>query len=269
MDTQGDESSSIAVVGGAGGVGGGTTHGPNNATRKRFAFARVVPEQGKKRVNYGKGDARRIMEEAVSLCEAMTLGYEVVFHGRRRSFASKSGSIGDGVRYIIPDNTRHTHAQTKKARTNTNFESEICNAYISYHTNRRVVVKNNERYPRYLVAYNSSWQHLSYSCDVRQRSSPRALFSFFSSWVSSLWALVSIQLYLALLYKGPLFCVALTQHAQPKPPRALKNGSQRYPQRTHRQLRRFTSPRSPAMHSYSHHCDNLLCESSQNLKVLI
>ena len=100
MDTPGDEPSSVAVVGRAGGVGGGTPPGPNNATRKRFAFARVVPEQGKKRVNYGKGDARRIMEEAVSLCEAMTLGYEVVFHGRRRSFAGKSGSISDGTRYI-------------------------------------------------------------------------------------------------------------------------------------------------------------------------
>lgn len=106
MDTQGDEPSSVAVVGGAGGGGGGTPHGTNNATRKRFAFARVVPEQGKKRVNYGKGDARRIMEEAVSLCEAMTLGYEVVFHGRRRSFAGKSGSISDGVRYTHTKKTQ-------------------------------------------------------------------------------------------------------------------------------------------------------------------
>lgn len=100
MDTQGDEPSPVTVVGGAGAGSGGTPHGTNTATRKRFAFARVVPEQGKKRVNYGKGHARRIMEEAVSLCEAMTLGYEVVFHGRRRSFAGKSGSIGDGIRYL-------------------------------------------------------------------------------------------------------------------------------------------------------------------------
>lgn len=64
--------------------------------RKRLSFARVVPEHGKKRVNYGKGDARRIMEEAVSLCEAMTMGYEVVFHGRRRSSAQKSGNNEDG-----------------------------------------------------------------------------------------------------------------------------------------------------------------------------
>lgn len=63
--------------------------------RKRNSF-RVVPEQGKKRVNYGKGDARRIMEEAVSLCEAMTMGYEVVFHGRRRSSSQKSSCNEDG-----------------------------------------------------------------------------------------------------------------------------------------------------------------------------
>eukprot|EP00904_Undaria_pinnatifida_P007468 jgi/Undpi1/3851/HiC_scaffold_16.g07220.m1 len=126
MDTQGDESSSIAVVGGAGGVGGGTTHGPNNATRKRFAFARVVPEQGKKRVNYGKGDARRIMEEAVSLCEAMTLGYEVVFHGRRRSFASKSGSIGDGVRGLSAEPTESARRDDADAQLD---DSQV--AYIA------------------------------------------------------------------------------------------------------------------------------------------
>lgn len=60
----------------------------------RHSFSRVVPEHGKKRVNYAKGDARRIMEEAVSLCEAMTLGYEVVFHGRRRR---SSGGGGGGA----------------------------------------------------------------------------------------------------------------------------------------------------------------------------
>lgn len=70
-------------------------------SRKRASFSRVVPEQGKKRVNYGKGDARRIMEEAVSLCEAMTLGYEVVFHGRRRSYAAHRPGGIDGVRYIL------------------------------------------------------------------------------------------------------------------------------------------------------------------------
>lgn len=81
--------------------GGGDTNGEassvgatsNSGTnRHRHSFSRVVPEQGKKRVNYAKGDARRIMEEAVSLCEAMTLGYEVVFHGRRRSSGQKAAS---------------------------------------------------------------------------------------------------------------------------------------------------------------------------------
>lgn len=71
--------------------------GGRNTSNKRLSFSRVVPEAGKKRVNYGKGDARRIMEEAVSLCEAMTLGYEVVFHGRRRS---SNRSAGDGIRYV-------------------------------------------------------------------------------------------------------------------------------------------------------------------------
>jgi len=60
----------------------------HNTSRKRFGLARVMPKEGKKRVNYSKGDARRIMEEAVSLCEVMSLGYEVVFHGRRRSYAA-------------------------------------------------------------------------------------------------------------------------------------------------------------------------------------
>lgn len=84
------------------GVGGGdtpsvsTSGAGGTAGRKRLSFSRVVPEQGKKRVNYGKGDARRIMEEAVSLCEAMTMGYEVVFHGRRRSSVQKAGSAEDG-----------------------------------------------------------------------------------------------------------------------------------------------------------------------------
>lgn len=69
-------------------------------SRKRFGLSRIVPEEGKKRVNYSKGDARRIMEEAVSLCEVMTLGYEVVFHGRRRSYAahSRPSIMGEGVR---------------------------------------------------------------------------------------------------------------------------------------------------------------------------
>lgn len=70
-------------------------------TTKRFRGPpRIAPKEGKKRVNYSKGDARRIMEEAVSLCEAMQLGYEVVFHGRRRSCAAqRSSSIsGDGER---------------------------------------------------------------------------------------------------------------------------------------------------------------------------
>lgn len=71
--------------------------GGRNASNKRLSFSRVVPEAGKKRVNYGKGDARRIMEEAVSLCEAMTLGYEVVFHGRRRS---SNRSTSDGIRCV-------------------------------------------------------------------------------------------------------------------------------------------------------------------------
>lgn len=103
MDAQGGEPPAVPVVVGIGGEAGGETqqHGSNvPGSRKRFAFPRVAPEEGKKRVNYGKGDARRIMEEAVSLCEAMTLGYEVIFHGRRRSSASnKSGNTGDGVRY--------------------------------------------------------------------------------------------------------------------------------------------------------------------------
>lgn len=103
MDTRGREYPVVPVVGVGGAADGGTQHlgGNNNSsTRKRLSFARVVPEHGKKRVNYGKGDARRIMEEAVSLCEAMTLGYEVVFHGRRRSSASqRSGNVGGvGVR---------------------------------------------------------------------------------------------------------------------------------------------------------------------------
>lgn len=70
------------------------------SSRKRFGLSRIVPEEGKKRVNYSKGDARRIMEEAVSLCEVMALGYEVVFHGRRRSYAahSRPSIMGEGVR---------------------------------------------------------------------------------------------------------------------------------------------------------------------------
>lgn len=67
-----------------------------SSNRKR-SFSRVVPEQGKKRVNYGKGDARRIMEEAVSLCEAMSQGYEVVLHGRRRSSAANRSDLGFAV----------------------------------------------------------------------------------------------------------------------------------------------------------------------------
>lgn len=69
-------------------------------SRKRFGVSRIVPEEGKKRVNYSKGDARRIMEEAVSLCEVMTLGYEVVFHGRRRSYVAhgRPSIMGEGVR---------------------------------------------------------------------------------------------------------------------------------------------------------------------------
>lgn len=66
--------------------------------RKRFGIARIAPEEGKKRVNYTKGDARRIIEEAVSLCEAMTLGYEVVLHGRRRKGCpARSSNI---MRYV-------------------------------------------------------------------------------------------------------------------------------------------------------------------------
>lgn len=78
------------------------SNNPNNAaatSRKRFGLTRVMPKEGKKRVNYSKGDARRIMEEAVSLCEVMSLGYEVVFHGRRRSCAGhRSGIMSDGTR---------------------------------------------------------------------------------------------------------------------------------------------------------------------------
>lgn len=72
----------------------------NTAARhKRLGVTRVMPKEGKKRVNYSKGNARRIMEEAVSLCEAMSLGYEVVFHGRRRSCAAhKSSLISEGMR---------------------------------------------------------------------------------------------------------------------------------------------------------------------------
>lgn len=99
MDDNDGEPSAAGVVGSHGGNDNDNRNVNNILTtgRKRFGFARVVPEEGKKRVNYGKGDARRIMEEAVSLCEAMTLGYEVVFHGRRRSFKSSS-SIAEGVR---------------------------------------------------------------------------------------------------------------------------------------------------------------------------
>jgi len=66
-------------------------------SRKRFRNqTRITPKEGKKRVNYSTGDARRIMEEAVSLCEAMRLGYEVVFHGRRRTYtAQRSSLLGD------------------------------------------------------------------------------------------------------------------------------------------------------------------------------
>lgn len=70
------------------------------ASHKRFGISRIVPEEGKKRVNYSKGDARRIMEEAVSLCEVMTLGYQVVFHGRRRCYTahSRPNIMGEDVR---------------------------------------------------------------------------------------------------------------------------------------------------------------------------
>lgn len=92
---------------------GGTSDSDNNnrnhsssssssaaTNRKRFGVSRIVPEEGKKRVNYSKGDARRIMEEAVSLCEVMALGYEVVFHGRRRSYVahSRPSIVGEGAR---------------------------------------------------------------------------------------------------------------------------------------------------------------------------
>lgn len=77
-----------------------------SGNRKR-SFSRVVPEQGKKRVNYGKGDARRIMEEAVSLCEAMSLGYEVVLHGRRRSSAAHRSDSGFAVRLRYGQVVRH------------------------------------------------------------------------------------------------------------------------------------------------------------------
>ncbi|CAB1103262.1 unnamed protein product [Ectocarpus sp. CCAP 1310/34] len=98
MDDNDDEASAAGVVGSHRGIDNDNRNDNMLTTsRKRFGFARVVPEEGKKRVNYGKGDARRIMEEAVSLCEAMALGYEVVFHGRRRSFKSSS-SIAEGVR---------------------------------------------------------------------------------------------------------------------------------------------------------------------------
>ncbi|CAN0508513.1 unnamed protein product, partial [Laminaria digitata] len=169
MDTQGDETPPVAVVGGAGGVGGGTPHGPNNATRKRFAFARVVPEQGKKRVNYGKGDARRIMEEAVSLCEAMTLGYEVVFHGRRRSFAGKSGSISDGVRYTY----------TRKTLNPTNFESmEYLRAAAESADLRRLVPGTNqsscrELYFCFLFVLSSS-HHTAHGPSQRPSLFPQA-----------------------------------------------------------------------------------------------
>ncbi|CAM9862192.1 unnamed protein product [Pylaiella littoralis] len=87
------------------------THNTHNATTtnscrssKRLGFARVVPEEGKKRVNYNRGHARQVMEEAVSLCEAMALGYEVVFHGRRRSYvAQRSTMVGEGVRGLSAD----------------------------------------------------------------------------------------------------------------------------------------------------------------------
>lgn len=97
-----DASDSIDGDGSSGGADSSYNQEDNDndsiktTSRKRYGFARVLPEEGKKRVNYGKGDARRIMEEAVSLCEAMTLGYEVVFHGRRRSY--KSSTMGQGVR---------------------------------------------------------------------------------------------------------------------------------------------------------------------------
>lgn len=84
-------------------LGGVSQAGEGNSisSNRKRSFSRVVPEQGKKRVNYGKGDARRIMEEAVSLCEAMSLGYEVVLHGRRRSSAAHRSDSGFtvGLRY--------------------------------------------------------------------------------------------------------------------------------------------------------------------------
>lgn len=76
-------------------------HDNNHVTacRKRYCLPRIVPQEGKKRVNYNTGDARRVMEEAVSLCEVMALGYEVVFHGRRRSSARhRLSTTGDGKR---------------------------------------------------------------------------------------------------------------------------------------------------------------------------
>ncbi len=80
---------------------GSDQNSQTTTSRKRSRrLARLTPGEGKKRVNYSKGDARRVMEEAVSLCEAMALGYEVVFHGRRRTYtAPRSSILGDGARY--------------------------------------------------------------------------------------------------------------------------------------------------------------------------
>eukprot|EP00752_Nemacystus_decipiens_P009180 g8201.t1 len=99
------------------------------SSRKRFGVSRIVPEEGKKRVNYSKGDARRIMEEAVSLCEVMTLGYEVVFHGRRRSNVaphSRPSIMGEGVRGLSAEPVDNSRAQDADANLP---DSEV--AYIA------------------------------------------------------------------------------------------------------------------------------------------
>eukprot|EP00612_Vaucheria_litorea_P000367 CAMPEP_0171454270 /NCGR_PEP_ID=MMETSP0945-20130129/1624_1 /TAXON_ID=109269 /ORGANISM="Vaucheria litorea, Strain CCMP2940" /LENGTH=621 /DNA_ID=CAMNT_0011979261 /DNA_START=385 /DNA_END=2250 /DNA_ORIENTATION=- len=44
----------------------------------RFGKERVKPDKGKSRVNYGKGKARQIMQDAIKLCEAIDDGYSVV-----------------------------------------------------------------------------------------------------------------------------------------------------------------------------------------------
>ncbi|CAM9382232.1 unnamed protein product, partial [Phaeothamnion confervicola] len=58
---------------------------------------RLRPEDGKKRVNYTKGAARRLMAEAVSMCEAIDDGFVVILKSRRRASAADSSERADAA----------------------------------------------------------------------------------------------------------------------------------------------------------------------------